>query len=79
MNYLEKILEELKKDGHFEKPCFEKKEVKTFGILDLIEEFGLSFNLGTVVAHIITSDNDLDKLETAKFYLDREIARIEAI
>jgi len=55
----------------------------TFGaieVIDAIEAWELGFHLGNVVKYVARSDlkgSKLDDLKKARWYLDREIGRIE--
>lgn len=47
-------------------------------VIDVIDAFGLGFNLGNAVKYILRAgkkdkDNDITDLEKAKWYLQREI------
>jgi hypothetical protein len=84
MSYLEQILEQLKREGHFETKKQEfnpKEEAGNSEILDLIDKFELNFNLGTAVAHILSTGLgnccDMEKLQIAAWYLHREIERLD--
>ena len=53
-------------------------------VIDFIEDQGLNFNRGNVVKYVSRAghkgiDNDLVDLEKAKWYIEREIKRIEAV
>lgn len=48
--------------------------------IDVIEAFGLGFNLGNVAKYVLRTGRKADALEDlmkARWYLDREIARME--
>lgn len=48
--------------------------------IDVIEAFGLGFNLGNVAKYVLRAGRKADALEDlmkARWYLDREIARME--
>lgn len=49
-----------------------------FEVIEVIEEFGLGFNLGNTVKYILRAgkkfeDKTLEDLKKARWYLDREI------
>ena len=51
-----------------------------FEVIDVIEEWGLGFNLGNVIKYIARADHKgkpIEDLKKAYFYLGREIARRE--
>ena len=48
--------------------------------IDVIEAFGLGFNLGNVAKYVLRAGRKADALEDlmkARWYLDREVARLE--
>jgi hypothetical protein len=54
-----------------------------FEVIDIIEAFGLGFNLGNVVKYILRAGKKdplkhVEDLKKARWYLDREIANLEA-
>lgn len=81
MSFLEEILEQLKKDGHFDKPDPKiNMSREQSSILAVIEEHGLNFNLGTAVGQILSTNLDcceIDRLKVAAWYIQREIERLE--
>jgi hypothetical protein len=53
-----------------------------FEVIDIIEAFGLGFNLGNVVKYILRAGKKdplkhVEDLKKARWYLDREIANLE--
>jgi len=77
-NCLEQILDHLKKEGYFDWPVEEcKDKVNMPKVIELIENYDLSFNLGTAAGHILMSTGNLDNLKLASWYLNREIERLE--
>lgn len=49
-------------------------------VIDVIENFGLGFHLGNVVKYVLRSaykGSMLEDLKKSRWYLDREIARLE--
>lgn len=49
--------------------------------IDVIEDWELNFNLGNVIKYIARApykENRLNDLKKARFYLNREITRLEA-
>lgn len=49
--------------------------------IDVIEGFGLNFHLGNVIKYILRHDKKgkpLEDLRKAKWYLDREIEKMES-
>lgn len=56
-------------------------EDNTYEAIKVIEDWGLNFNLGNTVKYIARkgkkSNNDLEELKKAKWYLQREIDKLE--
>jgi hypothetical protein len=51
-----------------------------FEVIDVIEDWGLGFNLGNTVKYVARSGHKgsrLEDLKKARWYLDREIGRLE--
>ncbi len=48
---------------------------------DIVDRFALNYNLGNTVRYILdlAEGDELENLQNAKIYLDREIARREAV
>lgn len=58
-------------------PSHYNKGIET---IDYIESWGMNFNVGNVVKYVTRSPykgNELEDLKKARFYLDREIVRLE--
>jgi hypothetical protein len=86
MSYLEEILEQLKKEGHFDHFEANQNKYKAIiaeevsEILKIIEKFDLNFNLGTAVKQILCSyikSEKIDRLKIAVEYIEREIEKLE--
>lgn len=49
---------------------------ETIEVIDVIDDFKLNFNLGNVIKYVLRSgrkDDEIEDLQKAKFYLEREI------
>lgn len=46
---------------------------------DIVDRFGLNYNLGNTVRYVLERDegDELENLQNAKVYLDREVERLE--
>lgn len=50
-----------------------------FEVIDVIEDFGLGFNLGNSIKYILRSgkkDNSVEDLKKAIWYIEREIGKV---
>lgn len=51
-----------------------------FEVIDIIEDYGLNFNLGNVIKYTLRAgkkDDEITDLKKAVWYLEREIGRLE--
>jgi hypothetical protein len=75
--------------GYLCKPCHESNKVNhpsnyqgvKMEVIEVIEAFGLGFNLGNCIKYILRAgkkDSKLQDLQKAQWYLLREICKLEA-
>ena len=88
-NPFEELLRDIEKNKMSEKPLFDEipiecvnspKHYQANGIeaIDVIEAYGLNFNLGNTIKYILRAERKGDKkqdLEKAQWYLNRELEK----